>query len=199
MTRQSDAAARWRAAAEQHVRQTALQLLLPGHIELIILHWHAHAEKMDAGGSHVGVGGLECSHAATGDALGMRVLQLDTEASLVLNPHLRERAAQEEYMATMLALLQEFLGGDRHTMTTTYASDESNFFNCTFVKYAGGDDVVCAFLAWLKSTPAMMERSRSLIVTKGVTRDFALEVPAHKRIRLMCTIGSTKRDNRQHE
>ncbi len=128
---------------------------------------------------------------------GMRMVQLDVEASLLHNPHLRmrERAAQEQYMATMLALLQEFLGSDRRTMTTTvYGLDESKFFTCTFVK--GDDDLAWAFLAWLRSTPAMEERSRSLIVTKvhkdmgEVTREFALDAPVP--VRLLRTMGSTK-------
>ncbi len=82
-------------------------------------------------------------------------------------------------MATMLKLLQEFLGQPPRRIMRMDSSNESRFSNCTTVEY--DDDVVGAFLAWLRSTPAMEERSRPLLVTT-----------VHARRRRLRTIGSSK-------
>ncbi len=100
----------------------------------------------------------------------VRILQLDIEALISLNPHLQSKDAQRKYGQTLLELLREYLGNvEISRMTSGYASDATKFSNRTIVElaqplvhgYLEHDDLILGFIQWLKSKP----EAQSLIVT----------------------------------
>jgi hypothetical protein len=94
--------------------------------------------------------------------LAVRLLQLDTEALIRLNPHLLSKDAQQTYMNTLLKFLREYLDeGKQHRIqriTTGYASNEHKFSNRTIIElvnplcdYIEHDSIILGFIQWLKN------------------------------------------------
>lgn len=137
-------------------------------------------------------------------AFGTRILQLDVEACLLLNPHLADPEAQKTYMDALLSMLYEFLMQKPRSIRA-FGSDETKFSCRTYVElplrdYKEHDDKICAFLEWLNNQGANAD---GLIIiredgkTEKLIRTFALDPLACGRNRQMRVMFFSKGGKRK--
>ncbi len=124
--------------------------------------------------------------------LVMRLIQLDVEAMLDLNPRLKTEEAQKAYADELLNQLRRFLNAELPEVLTTFASDADRFSSHIYALYElpdqeAHDNLVIHFWEWLWKQP---NHERLLIYhqfppKKTLGQGFAIDVLAGGRNREM--------------
>jgi hypothetical protein len=122
----------------------------------------------------------------------MRLIQLDIEATLNLNTHLKTEAAQDAYVNDILNHLRRFLNAELRDVLVTFASDDARFSAHAYILYdlddqKAHDTLVVHFWEWLWTQPS----AQHLLIhhrfppNKTLGQGFAIDVLAGGRNREM--------------
>ncbi len=123
----------------------------------------------------------------------MRLIQLDVEAMLDLNPHLKTLESQQAYANEIVNQLRRFLKTELPEVLITFASDETRFSCHIYIQYdnlpdqEAHDNMLIQFWEWLWTRP---DHQQLLIYhrfppNKTLGRGFAIDVLAGGRNREM--------------